>query len=159
MPERYRLVLNHAKVFGPHAEHGRPVNLGLPTHEIGLLGVERFAVLILPGLFGVVAVVQEDCRRVPVELFLRHEGAALQNEDVFACLGQMQSQRSSTRPSANHNRVIFVWHIHLKHGIRFTCSKLRIHCQPGRHSSRARRVPSGCRCYIEGRYSQAHVLC
>jgi hypothetical protein len=122
-------MLNDTKVFGAHAEHGGPVDLCLPTNEISLLRVQRFAVLVLPGLFGVVAVVEEDCGRVPVELLLRHEGAALQNEDVFACLGQVQSQRSATRSSADHNRVVFAWHIHLQHGIRFTCSKLRIHCR------------------------------
>ena len=101
-------VLNHAEVFGPHAEHRGAVDLGLATHEIRLLGMERFAVLVLPGLFGVVTIVEENGGRVPVELLLRHEWTALQNENVLARLGQMQSQRSASRSGTNDNRVIFV---------------------------------------------------
>ncbi len=121
-------MLDHAKVLGPHAEHRRAVDLGLAAHEVCLLGMEWLPILVLPGLFGVVAVVQEDGGSVPVELLLRHEGAALKNEDVLSRLGQVQSQRSASRPAADHNRVVFAWHIHLQHGIRFTCSKIRIHC-------------------------------
>ncbi len=67
--------------------------------------MQWFAVLILPGFFGVVAVVQEDRGRVPIKLFLRHEGAALQNEDILAGLGEVQGQGSATRPSADHDRI------------------------------------------------------
>ena len=124
-------MVDDAKVFGAHAEHRRAVHLGLASHEIGLLGVERLAVLILPGFLGVVAVVQEDGGGVPVELLLWHEGAALQDQDVLARLGQVQGQRPATRPGANDNRVKFVLRIHLEHGIRFTCLKIRIRCHRG----------------------------
>jgi hypothetical protein len=80
-------MLDDPKVLGAHAKHRRSIDLGLASHEIGLLRVERLAVLILPGLFGVIAVVQKDSGSVPVELLLRHERAALQDENVLARLG------------------------------------------------------------------------
>jgi len=125
------LMLDDTKVFGAHAKHRRAVHLGLAAHEIRLLRVERLAVLILPGLLGVVAVVQEDSGCIPVELLLRHERAALQDENVLARLGEVQGQCSSTRPGAYDNRVKFAWCAHLEHGIRFTCLKIRIHCRRG----------------------------
>jgi hypothetical protein len=124
-------MLNHAKVSGPHAEHRGAVDFGLAAHEIRLLGMQWFAVLILPGFFGVVAVVEEDRGRVPIKLLLRHERAALQNEDVLAGLGEVQGQCSATRPGANHDRIKIVCHAHLEHGIRFTYLKLRIRCRRG----------------------------
>ena len=124
-------MLDDAKVFGAHTEHRRAIYLGLAAHEIRLLRVERLAVLILPGLLGVVAVVQKDSGCIPVELLLRHERAALQDKDLLAGLGQVEGQRSATRPGANHNRIKFVLLAHLEHGIRFTCSKIRIHCRRG----------------------------
>src|SRR5580658_7146007 len=111
-------MLDHAKVFGPHAKHSGAEDFGLAAHEIRLLGMQWFAVLILPGFFGVVAVVQEDRGCVPIKLLLRHEGAALQNEDLLAGLGEVQGQCSTTRPSADHDRIKVVCHAHLEHGIR-----------------------------------------
>ena len=121
-------MLDHPKVLGPQTEHCCPIDLGLAAHEVRLLGVEWVAVFILPGLFGVVTIVQENGRCIPVELLLRQEGAALQNQNVLACLGQVQSQCSPSRPGANHNRVILARRVHGRHGIRFTCLKIRIRC-------------------------------
>jgi hypothetical protein len=108
-----------------------PYTLVWPPTKYACWGVKRLAVLILPGLLGVVAVVQEDSGCIPVELLLRHERAALQDEDVLAAFGEVKSQSSPTRPGAYDNRVKFAWRVHLVHGIRFTCLKIRIHCHPG----------------------------
>jgi hypothetical protein len=82
-------VLDDAKILSPHAEHGGAVDFGLPSDEVGLLRVKFPAFLVLPCLFGVVSVVEKDGGGVPVELFLRHEGAALKNEDFLAGLGEL----------------------------------------------------------------------
>jgi hypothetical protein len=68
---------------------------------------------------------------VGLDLGDRQDQTAFKNKDVLARLRQVQSQCPAPRSSANHNRVIFAWHIHLQHGIRFTCSKIRIHCRRG----------------------------
>jgi len=75
-----------AEVFGTHAEHRRAIYFRLPAHVICLLGMQQLAILILPGLFRVIPVIEEDGRRVPVQFFLRQERAALENQDLFpAC--------------------------------------------------------------------------
>ena len=102
------LVPDDAEIFGAHAEHGRAVHFGLAAHEIRLLRVELLAVFILPGFLGVIAVVEEDRGGIPVELFLRQEGAALQDQDLLAGLGEVQGERSAARSGADDNRVKFV---------------------------------------------------
>ena len=67
-------MLNDAKIFRPHAEHGSAIDLGLSAYVVCLLRMQLLSVLILPGLFGVVSVVEKDGGCVPVELFLRQKG-------------------------------------------------------------------------------------
>ena len=58
-------MMDDAEIFGAHAKQGGAVNLGLSADEVGLLRVQRVAFLVLPRLFGVVAVVKENCVRCP----------------------------------------------------------------------------------------------
>ncbi len=53
------LVVNNSKILRPHAEQGSPINLGLPSDEVGLLRMQLSSVLVLPGLFRMVAVVEK----------------------------------------------------------------------------------------------------
>ena len=100
-------VLDDAEVFGSHARQSSAIDLGLAADEVGLLRVQWVAFLVLPGLFGVVAVVEEYRGSIPVELFLRHEGTALKDKDFFADLGEMESQGSSACSGADDDRIIF----------------------------------------------------
>ena len=59
-------VVEDAEVFLAQAKEGGAIDLGLAADEVGLLGVERLAVLIEPDILGVVAVVEEDGSGVPV---------------------------------------------------------------------------------------------
>ncbi len=88
-------VLDDAEVFGTHAEHGCAIDLSLAADEVRLLRVKRLVVLVVPGFFRVVAVFEEDGGGIPVELFLRHEGATLEDKNAFACLGQVESERAA----------------------------------------------------------------
>ncbi len=83
-------VMEDAEVFGAKAEEGGAVDFGLAADEVGLLRVEWLAVLVEPDVLGVVAVVEEDGRGVPVEFFLGEEGAALEEEDALPCLREME---------------------------------------------------------------------
>ena len=71
------LVVDDSEVLGAHAKHGCAVDLCLSAYKVGLLRVQVFAIFILPGFFGVIAVIQENGRGVPVQFFLGHERAAL----------------------------------------------------------------------------------
>ncbi len=99
-------VPNDTEVFGPHAEHSSTVNLGLSPDEIGLLRVQWVAFLILPGLLGVVAVVEKDGGGIPVKFLLRHERTALKDEDFLASLGEVQSESSAASSGADDDRVV-----------------------------------------------------
>jgi len=81
------LMLDDAEVLCAHAEHGRAVDLGLATDIVGLLRMERLIVFIVPGFGGVITIVEEDSRGIPIEFLLRKEGAALEDEDALAGLG------------------------------------------------------------------------
>ena len=70
-------MLQPLEVALPEAEHGRPVHLGVPADPVAGPGVDVLAVLVGPDVGGVVAVFQEDGRRVPVLLLARQERPAL----------------------------------------------------------------------------------
>ena len=48
------LMVDDSEVLRTHAKHRGAVHLGLSTDKVGLLWVEVFAVLILPGFLGVI---------------------------------------------------------------------------------------------------------
>ena len=101
-------MLDDAEVFRAHAKHCGAVHLGLPAYEVGLLRMQVLAFLVLPDLFGVIPVVEKNGGGVPVQLFLRHEGAALQYQDVLAGLGEMESEGSAAGSRADDNCVVVV---------------------------------------------------
>ena len=103
-------VLDDAEVFGAHAEHGGAVDLGLAADEVGLLGMERLAVLVLPDFGGVVAVVEEDGGGIPVEFFLGEEGAALEDEDALAGAGEVEGEGSAACSGADDDCVVGIRH-------------------------------------------------
>jgi hypothetical protein len=78
--------------------------------------VERLAVLVVPGLFGVVLGFQVDGARAPVVLFAGYIISALQQQDALAGWGKAVSQRAAARPGSDDDHVIVVCgdhHIHL----------------------------------------------
>ena len=95
-----------AKVFRAHAKEGCAVDLGLSTHEVGLLRMQVFPILVLPGLLGVIAIIQENRGGVPVQFFLWHERSAFEDQDLLASLRKMERKRSATRAGSNYDRVI-----------------------------------------------------
>jgi len=99
------LVVDDAEVLCAKAEHGGTVDLGLASDIVSLLRVERLALLILPDLFGVVAIFEEDGGGIPVELFLREKRAAFKDEDVFACTGEMEGERAASGSSADDDCI------------------------------------------------------
>jgi hypothetical protein len=104
------LMLDDAEVFGAHAEHGGAVNFRLATDEVGLLGMEGLVILVVPGFGGVITVVEEDGGGVPVELLLREEGAALDDEDALACAGEMEGEGSAAGAGADDDCVEGIGH-------------------------------------------------
>jgi hypothetical protein len=104
------LVLDDAEIFGTHAEHGGAVDLGLASDVVGLLRVKGLVVFVVPGLGGVVTVLEEDGGGAPVELLLRHEGAALEDEDALAGLREMERKRAAACAGADDDCVVWIRH-------------------------------------------------
>ena len=105
------LMVDDAEVFGTHAKQGRAVHFCLSAYKIGLLRVQVFAVFILPGFFGVISIIEENSGGVPVELFLRHERAPLQDENVLAGLSQVESEGSTARAGSDNDCVVLSRHM------------------------------------------------
>src|SRR5581483_6708659 len=53
-------VVDDSEVLRTHAKQGRAVHFGLSTYIVGLLRVQVLASFILPGFFGVIAIVEEN---------------------------------------------------------------------------------------------------
>jgi hypothetical protein len=90
--------------------------------------MERLVVLIVPGFLGVVSVFEEDRGGVPVQLFLRHKGAALKDEDALAGLREMERERAAACAGANDDCVVRIRHATLdarSGGIRCEFSPMR----------------------------------
>ncbi len=99
-------MVDDAEVFGAHAEHGGTVDLGLATDEVGLLGMEVFAIFVLPDFLGVVAVLEEDGGGGPVEFFLREEGAALEDEEGLAGAREMEGEGAAAGSGPDDDGVV-----------------------------------------------------
>jgi hypothetical protein len=62
----------------------------------------------------VVAVVEEDCRSVPIEFFLREKRASLKDQDVFACVGEVECESSTAGSGTDDDGVVVVGHEFLR---------------------------------------------
>jgi len=103
-------VMDDAEVFGAETKESCTVDFGLAADEVGLLGMERFVVLVEPDVFGVVAVVDEDGGGVPVEFFLREKWAAFKDEDALSCLREMKGESPSAGSGPDDDGVVLIWH-------------------------------------------------
>ena len=103
-------VVDDAEVFSAEAEECGAVDLGLAADVVGLLGVKGLVVLVEPDVFGVIAVVEEDGGGVPVEFFLGKKRAALEDEDAFARLGQMERECAAPCSGSDDDGVVVVGH-------------------------------------------------
>ncbi len=72
--------------------------------------MEELLVLVEPDIFGVVAVVEEDGGGVPVEFFLRKKRAALEDEDAFACLREMEGECPAACSGSDDDGVVVIGH-------------------------------------------------
>jgi len=104
------LMLDDAEVFGTHAKHGGAVDFGLSSNVIGLLWVKGLIVFVVPRFSGVVAVLKEYSRGIPVELFLGKKRAALEDEDTLARACEMESKGSAASAGANDDCVVGIRH-------------------------------------------------
>src|SRR6516162_4130994 len=88
------------------AEKDRAVELRVAADEILLVGLECFAVLLVPELVGQVAVLPEDLAAVPVLWLPRQVAAALDHQDPLAGRREPVRERTPASAGADDNHVI-----------------------------------------------------
>ncbi len=95
------MVAEFAKIFFPQTEQRGTVELRIAAHVVICVGVKFFAVLIKPGLFGVVMSVHVDDLGIPVRFLTRNIVATFENQDPLTGRGQVVGERSATRAGSN----------------------------------------------------------
>src|SRR5262249_39455568 len=98
---------------------GRTVHLGGAADAIVHARLERLAVLVVPGVFGYITVLDEHLFGVPVLRFARHPAAAFEQQDLLAGRCQVISQRAAAGAAANDDDIVGSRHgLLLLHGWR-----------------------------------------
>ena len=94
------------EVPGAQPVERRPVELGRPADEVVDLRLERLALLVVPGVLGHVAVVDEDVVGEPVGRLARQPVAALEQQDPLAGRRQVPRQRAAAGAAADDDHVV-----------------------------------------------------
>src|SRR5437879_7356170 len=105
-------MLQFTKIFFAQAEQCRAIKFGVAANVVVCVGMKRFAVFVLPRLFGVVLRLQIDRAGAPVVFLARHIVAAFQQEDPLSRRGQMirQGAASGSRPDDDYVKLGVVAH-------------------------------------------------
>ena len=101
-------MLELAEVLLAEAVERRPVELGRPADEVVDLRLERRVLLVVPGVLGHVAVVDEDVVGGPVRRLAREPVAALEEEDLLAGGSQVPRERAAAGAGADDDDVVRV---------------------------------------------------
>ena len=94
------------EVLRPQAVEGRPVHLGRPADRVVDARLERLVLLVVPGLLGHVAVVDEDLFRVPVLGLARQPVASFEDQDPLPGRGEVTRQRAASGSAADDDDVV-----------------------------------------------------
>src|ERR1700761_225964 len=100
------IMLELAKVFFAETVESGTVHLGCPTHEVVDLWLKSFAGLVIPRILRDIAVLDEDCCRIPVLCFARQPVTALKDQDALARRGKVTRQRAPACTAADNDQVI-----------------------------------------------------
>ena len=94
------------EVLRPQAVEGRPVHLGRPADRVVDARLEGLVLLVVPGLLGHVAVVDEDLFRVPVLGLARQPVASFEDQDPLPGRGEVTRQRAASGSAADDDDVV-----------------------------------------------------
>src|SRR6516225_348223 len=110
------MVAQLAEVLLAEAEERRAVELGVASHRVVGVRVERVALAVVPDLLRLVAALDVHPARVPVGLLPGDEVAALEEEDALAGGGQGLGQRPAAGAGADDDDVVAVHGTNLRSG-------------------------------------------
>ena len=102
------MVAQFAEILFAQTEQSSAVKLRVAAHVIVGVRVEILAVLVKPGLLGVVVAVHVDDLGVPVCLLARNVVAALENQDPLSGRRQVVGERSATRTGSDDDYVVAI---------------------------------------------------
>src|SRR6516225_12137130 len=110
------MVAQLAEVLLAEAEERRAVELGVASHRVVGVRMERVALAVVPDLLRLVAALDVHPARIPVGLLPGDEVAALEEEDALAGGGQGVSQRPAAGAGADDDDVVAVHGTNLRSG-------------------------------------------
>ena len=102
------VVLQLAEVLAAQAVEGGAVELGGAADEVVDLRLERLAVLVVPGVGGDVAAVDEHVLGRPVLGFAGQPATPLEQQDALARRGEVPGQRAAAGTGADDDDVVVV---------------------------------------------------
>jgi hypothetical protein len=102
-------VLHLAEIPLAHAQQHGAIELRVAADEVVDAGVERAAILVVPGLRRLVAIGDEHRLAVPVLPLARQEIAALQQQDARAGRREGVRKRAAARAGSNDDDVVAVF--------------------------------------------------
>src|SRR6516162_10487859 len=95
-----------AKIAFPQAQQHGAVHLGIAADPVMDARLERLAVLVMPSLARLVAVLGEHGLRAPVFPLARQVIAAFEDQDALARRGQAVSKRAAAGAAADDDHVV-----------------------------------------------------
>src|SRR5207302_9606897 len=101
-------VAQFAEIFFAQTEQSSTVKLCVAAHIVVGVGVQILAVLIEPGLLGVVVGVHVDDLRVPIRFLAGNVVATLKNQDPFSRWCQVVGEGSATRTGSDDDHVVAI---------------------------------------------------
>ena len=99
------VVLQLAKVLATHAVQRNSIELRSTAHEVMHLRLERFVLLVVPGVRRHVSVIDEQVLRQPVLGLTTQPVAALEKKDTLARGSEVARERPSASAGANDDDV------------------------------------------------------
>src|SRR5215475_7472505 len=88
------------------AKQCRAVHLGIAAYPIVDPGVERVAILAVPGLFRLIPCIDEDGGRIPIFSFTWQKVTAFQEQDPLTARRKSMGEGDSPRTGANDDDVV-----------------------------------------------------
>src|SRR5262249_42444112 len=102
------MMFDLAEILLAQTKQCRAVHLGIATHPIVDSGMERAAILAVPGLFRLILCIDEDSGGIPIFSFPRQKVTAFQDQDALAAWREPMREGTSPRARADDDAVIML---------------------------------------------------
>src|SRR5215831_19557440 len=102
------VMFDLAEILPAQAKQRRAVHLGIAAHPIVDPGMERSAILAVPGLLRLILRIDEDGGGIPIFSFPRQKVTTFQEQDLLAAGGEPVREGASPRARADDDDVVML---------------------------------------------------